>query len=278
MYSVIGLCTVGCNVAKCFDEYPQYEVFCVDDQAMDWKNKLVIKKQQNPEAYEENFKAIPKSIKDKIKANIIVVLSGSSFVSSIVLKFLYQLRDKNISIICIRPELDLLTDTKIMHEKMIYSVLQEYTRSGIFKNIYLTSNTAMDKMIENASIKEYYPAMNKLIASAFHMIKVFDHQEPEVSNFSDINHARRVCTLGIMDLDSGNESLFSEFENPMDMRLYYGISKSTLNTDKNLQRSIIKTIKNKNQELCKYSYGVYETQYESDFCYIKTFSSKVQEF
>ena len=52
--------------------------------------------------------------------------------------------------------------------------------------------TAMDKMIENASIKEYYPAMNKLIASAFHMIKVFDHQEPEVSNFSDINHTRQI--------------------------------------------------------------------------------------
>ena len=81
-----------------------------------------------------------------------------------------------------------------------------------------------------------------------------------------------------MDLGSGEENLFSEFENPMDMRLYYGISKPTLNTDKNLQRSIIKTIKNKNQELCKYSYGVYETQYESNFCYMKIFSSKVQEF
>ena len=64
----------------------------------------------------------------------------------------------------------------------------------------------------------------------------------------------------------------------MDTRLYYGISKVSLEQDKNLQRNIIKLIKEKNQELCKYSYGVYQTQYESDFCYIKTYSSKVQEF
>ena len=54
--------------------------------------------------------------------------------------------------------------------------------------------------------------------------------------------------------------------------------KRRLTEDQNLQRNIIKLIKDKNQELCKYSYGVYETQYESDFCYIKTYSSKVQEF
>ena len=42
----------------------------------------------------------------------------------------------------------------------------------------------------------------------------------------------------------------------MDTRLYYGISKVSLEQDKNLQRNIIKLIKEKNQELCKYSYGV----------------------
>jgi hypothetical protein len=278
MYTVIGLGGVGCRVAKCFDQYPQYDVVCVDDEPMDWKDKIVVRKQNSPEEYEENFKTIPKRIKDKIKEDVIFVLSGSSLVSSIALKFLYQIRSKSVTVLCVRPESDLLDQTESMHERMVFSILQEYARSGLFKNIYLTSNESSDSLIENASIKEYYPAMNNLIASVFHMVMVFDHQDPEVSNFSIINESRRVCTLGVLDIKSQSESLFFPFEGSMDTRLYYGISKQTLAEDQNLQRDIIKLIKDKNQELCKYSYGVYETQYESDFCYIKTYSSKVQDF
>ena len=163
-------------------------------------------------------------------------------------------------------------------EKVIFSVLQEYARSGLFEKIYLTSNEKMDTLIEDASIKEYYPTMNKMIASVFHMMMVFDHQDAVVSNFSETNEARRVCTLGILNMENGTETRFFPFEDVMDTKLYYGISKDTLSNDRNLQRNIIKLIKDKNEELCKYSYGVYETQYDWDFCYTKYFSSKVQEF
>jgi len=278
MYTVIGLGGVGCKVAQCFENYSQYNVVCVDDEPMDFKDKLVVKKQSSPEQYEESFKTIPKRIKDKIKQDVIFVLSGSSLVSSIALKFLHQIRDKTITVVCVRPEQDLLDETEAMHEKMVFSILQEYARSGLFKNIYLTSNSEMDSMVEDASIKEYYPAINNLIASMFHMVMVFDHQDSEVSNFSIINESRRICTLGVLKIEDGSESLLFPMTDTMDARLYYGISKVSLEQDRNLQRNIIKLIKEKNQELCKYSYGVYQTQYESDFCYIKKYSSKVQEF
>jgi NADPH:quinone reductase-like Zn-dependent oxidoreductase len=278
MYTVIGLGGVGCRVAKCFQQYSQYNVICIDDEPMEWKDKIVVKKQQTPEEYEEKFRTIPKRIKDKIKENIVLILSGSSMVSSIALKFLYQIRDKNITILYVRPEFDLLDETETLQDKTVFSVMQEYARSGLFKNIYLTNNSDIDVLIENASIKEYYPAMNNLIASIFHMLMVFDHQDPVVSNFSIIGEARRVCTLGVLDMKSGSESLLFPMTDAMDIRLYYGISKESLAEDKNLQRNIIKLIKEKNQELCKYSYGVYETQYESNFCYMKIYSSKVQEF
>jgi len=278
MYTVIGLGGVGCKVAQCFENYSQYNVVCVDDEPMDFKDKLVVKRQSTPEQYEESFKTIPKRIKDKIKQDVIFVLSGSSLVSSIALKFLHQIRDKTITVVCIRPEQDLLDETGSMHEKMVFSVLQEYARSGLFKNIYLTSNSEMDSMVEDASIKEYYPAINNLIASMFHMVMVFDHQDSEVSNFSIINESRRICTLGVLKIEDGSESLLFPMTDTMDARLYYGISEASLEQDRNLQRNIIKLIKEKNQEFCKYSYGVYQTQYESDFCYIKKYSSKVQEF
>ncbi len=278
MYSVIGIGGVGCRIAKCFSEYPQYNVICVDDQSSGIKDQIIVPKQKTPEEYEESFKNLTKAKKDKIKDNVVVVLCGASLVSSIALRLLYQIRNKNITVICVRPEQDLMGETKQSQEKVIYSVLQEYTRSGIFDRIYLTSNSQMDSLVEDASIKEYYPAINKMIASVFHMVMVFDHQDPVISNFSNTNEARRICTLGILDIEKSTETMFFPFEDAMETRLYYGISKETLKSDKSLQRNIIKLIKDKNKELCKYSYGVYETQYDWDFCYTKYFSSKVQDF
>ena len=278
MYTVIGLGGVGCKVAKCFAQYTQYNVLCIDDEATGHEDEVIVDKQRTPEEYEENFKNLTKAKKDKIKDNVIFVLSGASMVSSIALRLLEQVKDKNITILYIRPEKDLMDATEAAQEKVIYSVLQEYTRSGLFEKIYLTSNEQMDSLVEDASIKEYYPTMNQMIVSVFHMMMVFEHQDYVVSNFSEINEARRVCTLGILNMKDGMETRFFPIEDTMDAKLYYGISSDTLSSDKNLQRNIIKLIKNKNEELCKYSYGVYETQYNWDFCYTKYYSSKVQDF
>ena len=136
MYTVIGFGGVGCRIAKCFDHYSQYNTICVDNSELDWKDKWVIGKESTPEDYENNFKTIPKRIKDKIKDDVVFVLSGSGSVSSGALRFLYQIRDKNVSILYVRPELDLLDQKQTMQERMVFSVLQEYTRSGIFRNIY----------------------------------------------------------------------------------------------------------------------------------------------
>lgn len=278
MYTVVGLGGVGCRVAKCFEQYPQYNILCVDDETTGHKDQVVVTKCRTPEEYEENFKVLTKAKKDKIKDNVVFVLSGVSMVASIALRFLHQIRTKNVTILYIRPEIELMDAIETAQEKVIFSVLQEYTRSGLFEKIYLTSNEQMDTLVEDASIKEYYPTMNKTIASVFHMMMVFDHQNAVVSNFSETNEARRVCTLGILNMENGSETRFFPLADVMDTRLYYGICNDTLSSDRNLQRNIIKLIKDKNEELCKYSYSVFETQYDWDFCYTKYFSSKVQEF
>ena len=79
-------------------------------------------------------------------------------------------------------------------------------------------------------------------------------------------------------LPNQEETLFFNLGEKMSVRMYYGISQETLNQDRSLQRNIINLIKDKNEELCRYSYAVYETQYDSDFCYVKAYSSKVQDF
>ena len=278
MYTIIGIGGVGTRIAKNFEKFPQYNIVCLDDEDTGQKHQIVLKKEKTPELYEESFKKIPASVKKVIKDKVVCVVSGASLVSSVVLKFLYELRDREIKIIYIKPESDLLAETKRKQEKVVFSVLQEYARSGLFKDICLISNTNMDVLVEDASIAEYYPTMNSLIANTFHMIMVFDNQNPEVSNFSEIMESRRIYTLGLLDQNSGEEKTFFSIDIPLENRLYYGIVEENLNKNKSLQRNIIKLIKRKNQEFCKYSYAVYGTRYENDFCYMKSYTSKVQDF
>ena len=278
MYTVIGVGGVGIKVAKNFEKFPQYNVVCLDDQDTGHEHQIVLEKQKKPELYEESFKRLPSPIKKVIKDKVICVVSGASLVSSVILRFLYELRDKQITIMYIRPETDLLNDTKKKQERVIFSVLQEYARSGLFDDMCLVSNSSMDTLVEDASISEYYSTMNSMLVNTFHMIMVFDNQEAQASNFSEIIESRRIYTLGLLDQEAGEEKMFFPIDIPLDNRLYYGIVEENLNKDKNLQRNIIKLIKSKNQEICKYSYGVYRTKYESDFCYMKSYTSKVQDF
>ena len=278
MYTVIGIGGIGVKVAKNFERFPQYNIVCLDDEDTGCQEQIVLKKCKTPELYETAFKGIPPSLKKKMGDKIICVVSGASLVSSVVLRLLYELKDKEIKIIYIKPESDLLGETKKLQERVIFSVLQEYARSGLFQDICLISNSSMDMMVEDASITEYYPTMNALIVNAFHMIMVFDNQSSEVSNFSEVVESRRIYTLGLLDQASGEEKMFFSIDIPLENRLYYGIVEENLNKDKNLQRNIIELIKRKNKEFCKYSYSVYKTKYESDFCYVKSYTSKVQDF
>jgi len=278
MYTVIGVGGIGIEVAKNFSNFPQYNLIYVDDEKHNFTDQHTITKQKRPELYEDAFKALKPALKKKVKDKVICVLSGASAVSSIALKLLYGIREKDISILYIKPETALLSDKKRMQDKVIFSVLQEYTRSGLFEDMFLISSESMDALVEDASISDYYTSMNSMIVNAFHMIKVFDNQPAEASNFSEVLETRRIYSIGLLEQKSGDEKLFFPIDTPLDKRLYFGITEENINNDKNLQRNIIKLIKDKNEEFCKYSYGVYKTQYDSDFCYMKIYTSKVQDF
>lgn len=278
MQTVIGLGGIAVRVAKCFSEYPQYNIICIDDELTGYDEEYLIPKQASPELYEESFKRSPSGFKEKVKEAVLFIVSGTSLVSSISLRLLRPLilAEKKIKILYIKTESSLLSEVKRMQDKVIFSVLQEYTRSGVFSEMTLVENEMVDKLIEDASITEYYPTINKLISSSYHMIQVFENQNAVVSNIGDIIECRRINTIGTLSKNN-EENMFFNIDIPMDVRLYYGITEKSLKKDKDLQRNIINHIKENNQELCKYSYGVYETKYEDNFCFVKTYTSKVQD-
>ena len=52
MGAIVGLGQAGCNIAKLYSQYPQYEVFYIDSEAREEENFLKITKQDSHELYD----------------------------------------------------------------------------------------------------------------------------------------------------------------------------------------------------------------------------------
>ena len=67
-----------------------------------------------------------------------------------------QIKDKRIDIFYIKPDVELLTGVPRLMETAVFSILQEYARSGLFNTITFFSNLNLENILQNIPVKEYY--------------------------------------------------------------------------------------------------------------------------
>ena len=128
---------------------------------------------------------------------------------------------------------------------------------------------------EGQNVQRYdvfkYPQFDKLnqtIVSVFHMINVYNHNEPVNDTFSGIHETHRISTIGISDLKDGEPKLFFPLKKISDMRYYYAINKQRLRTDGKLFAKIKKQVTERAEEELKTSYGIFSTSYNNDYVYM----------
>lgn len=278
MEIIVGIGGVGCNIAMLFEQYSQYKVLKIDHSRSDVKLDLDLGLKSHPEEYESKIPDTKKLLTG-LSGRALFILSGASLVSGASLRIMERFHQKgiDISVLYIKPEVEILSKVKALQERVVFNVLQQYARSGVLKMMYLVSNRELDPLIEDASILNYHNNINKLIVSNFHMINVYSHISPVSSTFSKPHETLRICTLGILNVETGEEKEFFPLDEPREKRYYYAIAKKRLSTEKELHRKIMNQVKEKVGEDLGVSYGVYSTDYEYDFGYVLSFSQKIQE-
>ena len=280
MDTIIGLGGAGCNLAEKFAEYPQYKVLKIDSESrpFDWLGKgfKLIPKQSSSEDYEKNCPALDDLV-EEAGDEVLFIIAGGGKISGAALRIFEQFKEKKISVLYIQPDTDLLPKTSKMQERLVFGVLQEYARSALLERAYLVKNSMIEEILGEIPISSYYDTINDFITSAVHMVNVFKHTEPISSNFEDHNPVARITTFGMVNLDSGAESLFFPLQHPREKIYYYAINKNILKTDKGLHRKIMQQIKSKisNKEI-DVTYGIYSTDYENDYVYSVANASFVQ--
>ena len=140
MISVIGIGNGASAIATKFADIPQYDVYLLNNSIEEsTKRNFKLEKHETLEACENNVPDVTQFFKD-LKERVQVFVLGSSFSSIYSLGILEQIRDKDIDLFYIKPDIELLTGVPRLMENAVYGILQQYARSGLFRSLTILSN------------------------------------------------------------------------------------------------------------------------------------------
>jgi hypothetical protein len=269
MDTVIGLGAAGCRIADQFSKYSQYDVYKID-AGLTGSNCFSLDAKKSPEEYEKNIPDMSDFFKD-VEGEILFIVSGAGKISGATLQILKQLRHCDINILYIKPYVKALTKMGLLQERVVSNVLQEYTRSGIFKKMFIIDNTVLENLVGDVPLLEYNDKLNELLVGTFHYINLFNHVEPVLQNVEPPKEIQRICTVGIFDIKNNNDTPFFSLQNVGHKCYYYAVPEQVLKSDGKL----FKMIKEKAAE-DQSSYQIHTTKHAETFAYFISHSSFVQ--
>lgn len=269
MDTIIGLGAAGCRIADEFSKYSQYDVYKID-AGLTGDNCLSLTPKRTPEEYESSVPDLSNFFKD-IEGEVLFILSGAGKVSGASLQILKQLQHCDVHILYIKPYSKALTKMGLLQERVVFNVLQEYTRSGIFKKMFIADNTVLESLVGDVPILEYNSKLNELLVGTFHYINLFNHIEPVLQNVEPPKEIQRICTIGVFDIKNNNETPFFSIQNVGHKCYYFAVPEQVLKSDGKL----FKMIKEKAAE-DQSSYQIHTTKHTETFAYFISHSSFVQ--
>jgi len=260
--NVIGLGNCGCNIAEQFAKYPQYNVFRIDTEPREGDKFYLLPEKNHPEQYEAECPDLTDFL--NCSGNVTFVVGGSGFVSACSLRILEQIKHCKISILYVKTDQELLGESQKLQQRATFHIFQEYARSGVFEQVILVDNTAAADMIGELSIAEYYQSLNLTIVPMVHFVNVFNNSKAVMGTFGPLADVSRIRTLGMVNVETGEEKTIFPLDTRNETRYYYAISSKSLKEDGKLHNKIRRQVKSKHE---KSSFGIFETTYENNFCY-----------
>ncbi len=274
--NIVGLGDAGCNLAEAFAEYPQYKIFKINVD-IEGKGCYNIPILETAEEYESYSYPKIKSFFKGMKGETIFIVGGSGKISCGSLRILEAIKNRDISILYIKPDISMLDDEQTMIEKLVYNVLQEYTRSGVFQGMAIISNLEVEKVIGGAPVIGYFDRLNEMIAPTLHMLNYFQNNKAAAGGIPKAKKTHRIFTVGLFDTKKNEEKMFFSLDNARSKCYIYGVNEEKLKTDKDLMKKVKKQIDSKREENVSVTYAIYPTEYEYDIGYVISRTPNIQE-
>jgi hypothetical protein len=267
----IGHGGAGCKLATMLSDETKSNCITIDTRAAD----LILPKCKTMEEAEEKTPEFEKLLALK-NQEIIFITAGSGNTSGSILRVLSQIKDNKIDIIYIRPDLDLLNKEQVLKERVVYKVLQESTRAGLFNKIYLVDNKTVAKSIPDISLEDYFDKINEAIVFTFNFVNyILDEESTIRENLTETKEVSRICAFGNYSFSTEEESYFFPIENITEKYLLYCLCKKTIQ-DKNILDKISKQIKTASQNDVNATYKIVSST-DNDYVFNLCFTHFVQD-
>ena len=273
--NIVGVGGAGCKIVKQFTKYPQYTVHYID-HVNHGKGSLTLKKYDHPEKYEENAPDFTTFVEHLEGDDVIIVTCGASIVSSVMLRLLEKMQEKNVTVHYIKPDLTMLSKIKTLNERLVRNVLQHFARSGMFDRVFLWDNQEVENIIGDVPVIGFWDTMNDVISSTIHSLNVFDHTEPVMGQMGPPGMTCRISSVGIKDMESNEEKMFFPLDNVRESCYIYNINEERLKESTGLLKQIKEDLKAKLSESLNISFGIFPSSYDRDFGYVLKHTSFVQ--
>lgn len=276
MISIIGIGNAASAIANKFSKIPQYDIYYLNDKVeKNNKNQFKLKAFSDPEDYEQNIPNVKKffsNIRDRVQ----VFITGASYSSIYSLGILEQIKDKDIDVFYIKPDIELLNGEPQKIENIVFGVLQEYARSGMIKSFTVFSNENIEKIHSSINLKTYYDTINATIFSAVHYLNYFEHTEPHIGNMSKPNEICRIRSIGMLEMKKLAEMWLFDLDMERELCYYMCINSDRLEGEVGLHKKLVDILKSKPRNAFrKISYSIYETELP-DFGFVVAHTNATQ--
>jgi len=278
MISIVGIGNGASQIAEKFSETKNYNVYTLNSSvSRRSKYKFKLKTYDTAEEYEKNIPDVVKFFAD-IDEHVQVFVMGSSFSSNYTLGILEQIKDKKIDVFYIQPDAELMTGIPKLLDKVVFSILQQYARSGLLNAFTPLSNVFIERSLGNIPIKTYYDTINHSIFSTVHYINYFTYAEPEIGMVAAPLDINRIRAYGILNPDNLEEKWLFDLDMARDICYYLCINSEKLETEGGLHKKIVDMLKKKPRNAFrKISYAIYETEHQ-DFGLCVAHTNAIQEY
>jgi len=275
MINVIGLGNAGCAIAELLGEYPPYKIFKVDVGIPKAKNNFSITKRNSPEEYESKFPERVINALKKIEGRAVLIVAGGGKISSASLRILEAVQHVPTEVVYIRPDRSSISKSAMTMDNVTFNVFQEYARSGVIERLLLLSNSSVEEGVGNIPVAHYYPRLNSIIASTYHMTNVYSNSDAVFASPIDESGICRIGTLGIGTMANVTDRLFFPLDYISEKTYFFAINEKQLDEDAALLGRIKLRVKQDDTTI-KAGFGVYATPYEENYIYLLTNTKIIQ--
>ncbi len=266
---VLGIGEAGKNIASQVGQISNLKAIAVDTDG-------VVPKKKSHEEYDKCGPSVAKKLKVPKDKDVTVVLCGAGKVSGIVLSLLEALKDKNITIIYIVPDHFMLSKTQKLQHKVVFNVLQEYSRSGLFESMYIFSNKEIESIVGASSISNMYEKINNMVANFIVSLNWFEKAVPVIGAIHEPKEISRIRSVSISEVGTDTESSFYQLQNPTETSLYYSVSEEMIKSEENFLTKIKERVILYKERDIDCSFGVWQNESDTSFVYSIKYTHFIQ--